>query len=478
MKCPKCGNECREDMKFCSNCGYPISVYMEGVKHNTDVRNNSVTQNIKPNDNPRPIPQYQNTGNAVPYYKKNLSAIEVVKWILMGIFGVATLISISQGLVLKSILLLCFVLLLSPIRDQLPIKLSSMQYSVVMFVLFMLIMVAPGNKRTNDDEPQANESVDNQVDLEAETEEQEQIADDNIEDMQDNEEPVEEIELASADSLVEDVVDDETDKDSDDEEVEDDGEKPKMKAAEPLTDDERANYLDMEEIPINQVLVNIASYEGQIVKSTVKVSSCYDLSDEEEGDVAGITQIYFKTQRTGFWEYLENDLWLDDVISLEEDDFVTAVFKIAKNEYDRFELINGRVLETGNTARETFEEDSEKFKADFKSQAESVTHDTLLRYPDSYKGKMIKVTVNITKAEPDGLIFQGDLLGVIPGTKNEIDINDYREVREPRFREGDQVTIYGFGDGLTTINVYEKSGIIPKLIDKYSVPCISVWYIE
>ena len=32
MKCPKCGNECDENVKFCPNCAYPISVYMEGLK--------------------------------------------------------------------------------------------------------------------------------------------------------------------------------------------------------------------------------------------------------------------------------------------------------------------------------------------------------------------------------------------------------------------------------------------------------------
>ncbi|WP_026523308.1 zinc-ribbon domain-containing protein [Butyrivibrio sp. MB2005] len=47
MKCPGCGKECKEDMKFCSECGYPIGAYKERV-HNNTLERNGITQGDSP----------------------------------------------------------------------------------------------------------------------------------------------------------------------------------------------------------------------------------------------------------------------------------------------------------------------------------------------------------------------------------------------------------------------------------------------
>jgi len=418
----------------------------------------------------------------VPFYNKNLSLGEAVKWLIILFAGSMILLCLLQGSVLKALLLACLIVVISPLNKKLPIELSRFQVIIIGIALFLLAATVPaGNRNKTSDTQQggvdlaSNETTEKETEIIADEDEKEVI-----EEIEETEPEVEEEEIASLDEADSEVALASADKvinDSNDKDEEED-EQPKMQAAPPLTNKEKEEYLALEEIPIGKVLVNIDSYLGQTVKTTVKVRDCYDLSDEDEGDANGITQIYTESGRIGFLEYLNNDVWLDDIISLEEGDCVTVACTIEKDEYDNYTLMHGRVLETGDSARKTYEEDVENYKAEFKSTAESVSHDTLLRYPDSYKGKIIKITVKITKAEPDGLIFQGDLLGVVPGTNNEIDMNDYREVREPRFREGDKVTVYGFGDGLTTMRVYDTSTLIPKLKDKYDVPCISIWYID
>lgn len=99
-----------------------------------------------------------------------------------------------------------------------------------------------------------------------------------------------------------------------------------------------------------------------------------------------------------------------------------------------------------------------------------------MRYPDTYKNKKIKVIINITEVEPDGIIFPGDIQGTLEG--KEVAVYDDREVKEPKLAKGDTVTIYGKGNGLTTVKIKQKSGIFSKTVDKYSIPGISIKYMD
>lgn len=114
----------------------------------------------------------------------------------------------------------------------------------------------------------------------------------------------------------------------------------------------------------------------------------------------------------------------------------------------------------------------------FIESAESVTYNDLRRYPDTYKDKPIKLTICFTTVDPDGLIFQGDMFANISGTSDELSIYDSREVREPRFMKGDTVTVYGTGNGLSTIKVKDGTGLFANVIDEYEIPSVKVLYTD
>ena len=115
-------------------------------------------------------------------------------------------------------------------------------------------------------------------------------------------------------------------------------------------------------------------------------------------------------------------------------------------------------------------------EAAFKKSAVSVTWDKLRKYPDTYKGKAIKMKLKLTKVDPDGLIFEGDKIGVYPGTKHEVTLSDQRVPQEPRYAKGDTVVFYGIADGLSVIKVKNGTGLFAKTIKEYEVPKVIVKY--
>ena len=237
-------------------------------------------------------------------------------------------------------------------------------------------------------------------------------------------------------------------------------------------------YEDLEEIPYYDIVTNLDKYKDTTVKTTVMVEKCYDLSDSTLTDVKGKTQLYVGSVKISSLNYVGNSIYLDDVVSVSDNSYATVVCKIQLDNYGSEEFVNGVLIDSSPKAKQTYEADYDAFVQRFKEEAEAATYDTLLRYPDSYTGKRVKVKVKIKVAEPDGVIFQGDLIGTIPGTSKDISFYDSRTLREPRLQVGDVVTIYGFGDGLMTISEIEWSGIIPHTKNKYDIPSISLWFVE
>ena len=109
-----------------------------------------------------------------------------------------------------------------------------------------------------------------------------------------------------------------------------------------------------------------------------------------------------------------------------------------------------------------------------------VTYNDLRKHPAKYEGVPIRLKVKITKVEADGFIFNGAITAKLDDKK--ICIVDYREVRDPRFVKGDTITIYGIGEGLTTLTTYYKgSGILgtdigAKVKDVKEIPLVRMLY--
>lgn len=120
--------------------------------------------------------------------------------------------------------------------------------------------------------------------------------------------------------------------------------------------------------------------------------------------------------------------------------------------------------------------------------AEEVSYDDLLRYPESYKSKAVKLEVEITQVETFGLFGVSVVeyyWGLFEG--ESIKLYDNRDVEEPTIVKGDKITIYGYGDGTSTVGISEKQELgIPilgsisydKIVDSYTVPCVSFDYVE
>lgn len=125
--------------------------------------------------------------------------------------------------------------------------------------------------------------------------------------------------------------------------------------------------------------------------------------------------------------------------------------------------------------------------AELVANAEGVTHEDLLRYPESYQTKPIKLTINVSKVEDQ--TFLGFTYGTaIWATLDDktIILSDDREVKEPTILEGDTITIYGYGNGLTSLDQTQKDywgGLLfgftyDKTVDTIDVPHISIRHIE
>ena len=81
-----------------------------------------------------------------------------------------------------------------------------------------------------------------------------------------------------------------------------------------------------------------------------------------------------------------------------------------------------------------------------------------------------------------GIIFNGKILAVVSGTSSEVAVYDKREVREPRFMNGDKITVYGTAKGLVKETTYVKgsglfgSDLFADKVEEKEIPCINVVY--
>lgn len=123
----------------------------------------------------------------------------------------------------------------------------------------------------------------------------------------------------------------------------------------------------------------------------------------------------------------------------------------------------------------------------FKDNCQSVSYDDLMRYPTTYQTTPIKLTVTITELEAEtflGLQYGTSIWATYKG--ETVILTDNREIQEPALRVGDKITIFGYGNGTSTIDVKQKEyqgGLLlgfsyDKTVDSYEVPNIKFDYVE
>lgn len=241
---------------------------------------------------------------------------------------------------------------------------------------------------------------------------------------------------------------------------------------------ENDNKEQYEDIFFYDLIDNIGAYNGRYVRTTVKVYTCHQTETESY-----IQSEYSDYDLIGKMDNIK--IYPDNYQDFQSGEYITVEGRIAKKENSDV-LVNAHIIFYGIESEKEFEdglskvkeqktEQIEREKEEFLENAQSPSYDDLMRYPDSYKEMRIKVKVKIVRVEPDGIIFDGDIEATLNG--ETVALYDGREIKEPKLREGDSVTIYGCGKGTTTVKVQDISGWIPKTVDKYDIPAIDIKYI-
>lgn len=217
------------------------------------------------------------------------------------------------------------------------------------------------------------------------------------------------------------------------------------------------------EIFYEQFLTNPDSYLGEKLKTTIIVSSCVNLK----------SGCYISSEMDANRNNLK--VYTESENNFDINEYVTVSGTFKKDGQD-YVFTEGTVICSGNEAKNNWNVEFSDYLEYFKANAERVSHDDLMRYPDSFRGKMVTVEVNVEIVETDGILFDGKIKAQMEG--GELLITDGREVREPRIQEGDTFTLYGFGKGLATVKVKNGSGIFADTVDEYNIPEVSLRHME
>lgn len=229
------------------------------------------------------------------------------------------------------------------------------------------------------------------------------------------------------------------------------------------------------------LLDNFENYNGKYVKTSVEIG----IIDRDRKNI--------KTAYIGYKDRMVLNL-KEKNDNVEVGNYATVVGYVGEN----YVLNNAEILEISDNVEAKYEEEETNYYKErtekealeqekreeeeriaaaeevdnIRENAETPSYDDLMRYPDTYKEKPICLKAKVIRVEPDGLIFDGEIEGEYQGKK--IALYDKRFTKEPKLLEGDNITIYGYGGGLTTIKVQDTSGIIPKTVDKYDIPSLDI----
>lgn len=114
-------------------------------------------------------------------------------------------------------------------------------------------------------------------------------------------------------------------------------------------------------------------------------------------------------------------------------------------------------------------------------QCEEIATSDIIKYKSSYKGHLIKITVEFGD-ETSSITHTFN--AVVQGTSDPVKIQDKRDKREPSISTGDTVTVYGKITGTKTIKEKDEnsgwfnSGLFADVTNEYEIPCIEFVYTD
>lgn len=417
IKCPECGKEISDFAETCPNCGFPI-------------KSSNISYSNMPNDN------YTNT-NTQQDYTHSIVVKPYEPEIKKSKLGILALVLSILGCTFWIGIILAIIDLRK--NDGTKKLYSIIALCVSAFWLIMAVSVG----RDDNDEVKSNiqEQTPQEIEVLTEIEEDTDLYD--------------EIESEENKSI--------------------DG----QSFAENTEDGYLIQNPTYEDVFFYDLMDDIDSYNGKYIRTVIQVSSCYGSENER----------YIKSQHSDY-DLVKNsgaiDVYPDNYSDYEYGEYITVEGRLAKDGSKNV-LPNAHIVNFGEEAKRVFDEGKnayeenvrkleEEYEKNFKENATSPSYDDLMRYPDSYKEIQIKINAKIVRVEPDGIIFSGDIEATMSG--ETIALYDGRKTKEPKLREGDSVTIWGYGKGTTTVKLQDVSGWIPKTVDKYDIPAIDMRYIE
>lgn len=422
MFCSNCGKSIIEGSKFCPHCGHSISI-LEISDHN-EKENSSYQEHTSP--------QPSTEMSAIP--PKTNIIWSILSWICFTFFALGCCVffpTITAGLFL---ILSIYVLPIKQIRNIrnhiIPMTWLRILIGIMLFVV-AVGLYSPTNVDRENQVKSAEESV-------ALTSNQE------IQDLTDVDEKQENLPLS-----------DETEE------------------SEKTDTIEKVFFMD--------IVKNVTEYKGKQVETTIPVDYInYEGVIISESLSKSGKHIAIPTCDVSYY----------DSSSLIK--YVTVQGRV-KEDSTEIHIIDPVIIFSGENAPSNYLEEKQAYdtmiiqakvaiREEFINSAQETTYESLRRNPDSNKGQPLKMRVYISEVEVDGFISNGAVWAKLDG--KDIVIYDDREVREPRLMEGDTITIYAKGDGLTKIKTYEKgtgllgSDLGANVVDEREEPSVRMIYTE
>lgn len=419
IRCPECGKEISDKAASCPNCGYPIKeLYIEKpYNYYNNIEYKDVIEESNDYENEKDVQNSIEQQSVIrPYISKKNNSILGIVALILSVLGCTAIIG--------------FIIAVIDIKnnDEKDKKLS--WYAIGVCCLWIIFLLING-MLNNRDESNNEVSVRSEPSYYWEVEE---------------------------------------------ESIEDDIEQEENQIIEEITEENETVY---EDVFFYTLMDNIDFYNGKNIRTVIQVSSCYQSESES----------YIRSQYSDA-DLVENSdyivLYPFDYQEFDYGEYVTVEGKVAKKDNSDV-IVNAYIVNYGEEARTVFESDLSvcRYEYNLKMQEEKeafiescieVSYDDLRRYPDSYEDVPIKLTIYAEDVEPDGWIFPGDIIATVAG--EELAVYDDRIVREPRIMEGDTITVYAVGYGLSTMKVKQKGVIFNKTVDEYDVPSIKIKYTE